>query len=213
MITKHPPTRHTRHPMNFNEYSNEYQTIQPVATHHPVWHGMTCFNSPVPGFQTSSGRTCHCLSGLRQRWSLNYRWTIVELSEFGGSILVMFMDANRWLLVRNSATNISSYPCANHGAGIFTIIYQRLPHKSPSFVGQYTSTWLRIWDRQAPGPALGSFMASSSHLAAERGSWTLRISVPTTGSPTSCEHQSLCERSQSPAPKKKRRGKQWITDF
>ena len=131
------------------------------------------------------------------------RWTIVELSEFGGSILVMFMDANRWLLVRNSATNISSYPCANHGAGIFTIIYQRLPHKSPSFVGQYTSTWLRIWDRQAPGPALGSFMASSSHLAAERGSWTLRISVPTTGSPTSCEHQSLCERSQSPAPKKR----------
>ena len=61
-------------------------------------------------------------------------------------------------------------------------IYQCLPHKSPSFVGKYTSTMLRIWDlRQAPGPALGSFMASSSHLAAERGSWTPRISlVPTT---------------------------------
>ena len=76
MITKHPPTRHTRHPMNFNEYSNEYQTIQPVATHHPVWHGMTCFNSPfrVSRLHQEEHVTASVVCGK------DGRWTIVELS-------------------------------------------------------------------------------------------------------------------------------------
>ena len=42
-------------------------------------------------------------------------------------------------------TNLG-YPDANHGAGIFT--YKTVPYFWGKYVGKYSSTMVRIWDKQ-----------------------------------------------------------------